>query len=111
MQYSSSISGFCYAILDRLPSAYDEIRRMGFLSLPHPKTLQKKRTHLKAHDGSNKSLYLNIIKIPKKDTQGMVLFDEIKVLGGVGFHSKSGNMIGFVEEQDFMSHIKMKKKI
>ena len=39
LRYSSSILGLCYSIYARSPAAYDEIRQMGFITLPHPRTL------------------------------------------------------------------------
>ena len=94
LRYSSSILG----------AAFDDIRQMGFITLPHPTTLQK-QVHIKGCDGSNKSLYVSFKKTIGKDSTGTILFYEIKILGRVAFNSKDGSMVGFVHEQYFKSSL------
>ena len=77
---------------------------MGFITLLYPRTLRRNHAHWKGCNNSD-IFYINIKLAITKGITGSILFDEIKILGGFVFNSKSRSMSSFVQEQDFQSSL------
>ena len=81
--------------------AYEQIRRSGFLSLPHRTTLNKYTGFTTIGTGFNpdiiKHMYdeVKFTELKEFEKHIILLFDEMKIKSGLVYSKPSGTIIGF----------------
>ena len=86
--------------------AYEQLRKSGFLELPHCTTLNQYTSFTLSRTGFNpdiiKPLYddLKVSTLHKYEKQTILLFDEIKIKSGLVYTNSTGCIVGFTELGD-----------
>ena len=86
--------------------AYEQLRKSGFLELPHCKTLNQYTSFTSSGAGFSpdiiKRLYddLKVSTLQRYAKQTILLFDEIKIKSGLVYSKSTGCIVGFTELGD-----------
>ncbi|XP_033114332.1 uncharacterized protein LOC117114750 [Anneissia japonica] len=104
MRWHPAIIRWCIALQNRSASAYNLMRETGFLRLPHPRTLHPYSHFADTASGFCPEMLQRIVSDIglnkenselKKDVS--LMFDEMKIKSGLGFSSRSGQIVGFTD--------------
>ena len=104
IRYHPMIIRFCISLASKSPSAYDELRDTGLLTLPSRRTLRDYTNYVKPSVGFNPKVTDELICASARlsGAQRMIClsFDEVKIQENLVFDKYTGNLVGFVDLGD-----------
>ena len=89
-----------------ISGAYEQLRKSGFLELPHRTTLNQYTSFTSSgvwfNPDINKRLYddLKVSTLQRYEKQTILLFDKIKIKSGLVYSKSLGCIVGFTELGD-----------
>lgn len=104
LKYHPDLIRFSLSIYSKSPSAYEELRSSGILTLPSQRTLRDYRNAIKPMAGFNPDVIEELLILVKdfKAYQRYVVisFDEVKIQSNLVYDKSSEELIGFVDLGD-----------
>ena len=107
MRWHPTIIRWCISLFAKSPAAYRQLSGSGFLSLPHPKTLQSYINFTKPSSGLNKDVIellageLKISDMEEWQRNVCLVWDEMRIKSGLAWSQSTGKLVGFCEMDTF----------